>query len=85
MDMDIIGAVEAIEAFLKTYESAGAKPTEVQVRPSGDDIDVIKVWVDLGSSKVDTAAWAKAAEAAIKKSVPAAAPFTLAVRAEAGG
>ncbi len=83
--MDIIGAVEAIEAFLKTFESAGARPTEVQVRPSGDDVNVIKVWADLGSSKVDTAAWAKACEAAIKKSVPAAAAFELAVRAEAGG
>ena len=83
--MDIIGAVEAIEGFLKTFESLGARPTEVKVRPSGDDINVIKVWADLGSSKVDTHAWAKAAEAAIKKSVPAATAFSLAVRAEAGG
>ncbi len=82
--MDIIGAVEAIEAFLKTFESSGAQPTEVRVRPSGDDVDVIKVWVDLGNSKVDTHAWGKACEAAIKSSVPAAAAFTIAVRAEAG-
>ena len=83
--MDINRAVSAIDAFVKTFESSGAKPVEVQVRPSGDDVNVIKVWVDLGSSKVDSAAWAKALEAAIKKSVADASGFELAVRAEAGG
>ncbi len=80
--MDINGAVNAIEAFVKTFESAGAKPVEVQVRPSGDDIDVIKVWVDLGASKTDEHAWAQALEAAIKKNVKEAAAFKLNVRAE---
>ena len=83
--MDINRAVAAIDTFVKTFTSSGATATEVQVRPSGDDVDVIKVWADLGSSKVDTAAWAKALEAAIKASVPDAKGFTLAVRAEAGG
>ena len=83
--MDINRAVPAIEAFVKTFESAGAKPVEIQVRPSGDDVNVIKIWVDLGSSKVDTSAWAKALEAAIKKSVADASGFELAIRAEAGG
>lgn len=83
--MDINRAVAAIDTFVKTFTSSGATATEVQVRPSGDDVDVIKVWADLGSSKVDTAAWAKALEAAIKASVPDARGFTLAVRAEAGG
>ena len=80
--MDINGAVSAIEAFVKQFESSGAKPVEVQVRPSGDDIDVIKVWVDLGTSKTDEHAWAQACEAAIKKNVKEAAAFRLNVRAE---
>ena len=83
--MDINQAAAAVEAFVQKFESAGAKPVEVQVRPSGDDVDVIKIWVDLGASKADPAAWAKACEAAIKQGVPGAAGFTLAVRAEAGG
>lgn len=83
-EMDINRAVAAIDAFVKTFESSGAKPVEVRVRPSGDDVNVIKVWVDLGTSKVDTGAWAKALEAAIKKSVTDASGFELAVRAEAG-
>ena len=83
--MDINQASAAVEAFVKTFESAGAKPVEIQVRPSGDDVDVIKVWVDLGTSKADTGEWAKACEAAIKKSVPDTAGFVLAVRVEAGG
>jgi hypothetical protein len=81
--MDINRAVSAIEAFVKAFEHGGAKPIEVQVRPSGDDVNVIKVWADLGNSKVDTHAWATAAEAAIKQSVGDAKGFELAVRAEA--
>ncbi len=83
--MDINRAVAAIETFATTFTSSGVTASEVQVRPSGDDVDVIKVWADLGSSKVDTAAWAKALEAAIASSVPDAKGFSLAVRAEAGG
>ena len=83
--MDINSAVSAIEAFVKGFAHGGAKPTEIQVRPSGDDINEIKVWVDLGASKADTHAWAEACEAAIKKSVKEAGTFTLNVRAEAGG
>ncbi|MBL0214930.1 MAG: hypothetical protein IPQ07_13725 [Myxococcales bacterium] len=82
--MDINRAAAAVEAFVKTFETSGTRAVEVQVRPSGDDVDVIKIWVDLGGSKTDPAAWAKACEAAVKKGVPEAASFTLAVRAEAG-
>lgn len=83
--MDINRAVAAVETFAKTFTSSGATATEVQVRPSGDDVDVIKVWADLGSAKVDAAAWAKALEAAVKAGVPEATGFALAVRAETGG
>jgi hypothetical protein len=82
--MDINGAVSAIEAFVKGFAFSGATPVEVQVRPSGDDIDVIKIWVDVGSAKVDTEAYAEALEAGVKKNVKEAAAFKLSVRAEAG-
>lgn len=83
--MDINGAVNAIEAYVNGFAFSGAKPVEIQVRPSGDDIDVIKIWVDVGSSKVDTHAYAEALEAGVKKNVKEAAGFKLSVRAEAGG
>ncbi len=82
--MDINRAVAAIEAFAKTFTSAGATAAEIQVRPSGDEVDVIKVWADLADPQVDTATWAKALEAAILAKVPEAKGFTLAVRVEAG-
>ena len=82
--MDINGAVSAIEAYVKGFAFSGATPVEVQVRPSGDDIDVIKIWVDLGSSKVDTHAYAAALEEGVKKNVTEAAAFKLNVRAEVG-
>jgi hypothetical protein len=73
----------AVEAFVRTYKTAAVTAKDVQVRPSGDDVDVIKVWVDLGAAKVDTQAWAKALEAAIKQDVPDASAFRIAVRVEA--
>lgn len=82
--MDINRAVAAVEAFVKTFASAGATATEIQVRPSGDDVNMIKVWVDLEDTAIDTHAWAGALEAAIVAKVPEAKGFTLAVRVEAG-
>jgi hypothetical protein len=83
--MDINAAATAIDQFLATYVGPGGlKPVEVQVRPSGDDADVIKVWIDLGAAgaSADKAAWAKACEAAIAKAVPAATGARLQVRVE---
>jgi hypothetical protein len=80
--MGINEVVTAIEAMLATYDGGGAKAVAVQVRPSGDDVDVIKIWCDLGGAKVDRHAWEKAAEAAIKRAVPDAASFRLQVHAE---
>ena len=80
--MGINEAVTAIEAFLRTYEGGGAKVIATQVRPSGDDVDVIKIWCDLGSANVDPDAWEKAAEAAIVKAIPDAKAYRLQVRAE---
>lgn len=72
----------AIEAFLRTYEARNAKAIDVQVRASGDDVDVIKVWVDIGPAAADAEDWATTAEAAIRKDVPGAAAFRLQVRVE---
>ena len=82
--MDINGAIGAIETYVKGFAFSGATAVEIQVRPSGDDIDVIKIWVDVGSAKVDTDAFADALEAGVKKNVKEAAGFRLSVRAEAG-
>jgi hypothetical protein len=79
--MGINEVVTAIEQLLATYDG-GAKPVSVQVRPSGDDVDVIKIWCDLGSANVDPDAWEKAAEAAIVKAIPDAKAYRLQVRAE---
>jgi hypothetical protein len=78
--MTINEAVTAIEKLLAQQSGIVSS----QVRPSGDDVDVIKVWVDLGDSKSDPDAWAKKFEAEIRKHVPGAAPYRLQVRAETG-
>ena len=81
--MGINEAVTAIEKFLLTYDGGSGKPISVQVRPSGDDVDVIKVHVDLGGSKkVDTDAWERAAAAAIREALPDTQAYRLQVRAE---
>jgi hypothetical protein len=80
--MGINEAVAAIEKFLLTYDGGSGKPAAVQVRPSGDDIDVIKVWVDLGPKKVDCDAWEKGCAAAIREALPETQAFRLEVRAE---
>jgi hypothetical protein len=79
---DINATAAAIEAFVVRYIAAGVAPKEVQVRPSGDDVDVIKVWIDLGSAKVDVQAWAHDCEVSIKENVADAATFQVAVRVE---
>lgn len=76
--MEINHVVTEIEAYLKTYDGV----VECQVRPSGDDADVIKIWVDLGASAADPLVWAAACEAAIRKAIPS--PYRLQLRAEAG-
>jgi hypothetical protein len=83
--MGINEAVVAIEKFLLTYDGGGGKPVSVQVRPSGDDINEIKVWVDLGPSKrgVDPDAYERACAAAIREALPEVSTFKLDVRAEA--
>ncbi len=74
--VEINAAVLAIEKFLETY--AGVSAT--QVRPSGDDIDVIKVWLEVQAG--DPKAFGATAEAAIRAAVPGAAGFRIQVRAE---
>jgi hypothetical protein len=78
--VDINGVVIAIEAMLRGYVGPdGRKALDVQVRPSGDDVDVIKIWVDIGGGEVE--AWRKACEAELRK-VPGATSYRLQVRVE---
>ena len=80
--MGINEAAEAIEKFLLTYDGGSGKPATVRAHPSGDDVDVIKVHVELGSGKGDMHAWEKAAAAAIHEALPDAQAFRLQIRAE---
>ncbi len=78
--MSINSAVTAIDEFLKTYPGA----VTTRVLPSGDDMDVIKIWIDLGSVEIERKAWTATCEAAIRKAVPSATPFRLFIFAESG-
>jgi hypothetical protein len=78
--MTINEACAAIEKVLASMRDVAAS----QVRPSGDDVDVIKVWVNLGETKHEPSAWANTIEAELRKQVPGAAPYRLEVRAESG-
>ena len=80
--MGINEAVVAIEKFLLTYDGGSGKPTSVQVRPSGDDINTIKIHVDVSAARVDAAAWERAAAAAIREALPDTQAFQLEVRVE---
>lgn len=80
--MGINEAAEAIERFLLAYDGGSGLPVAVQVHPSGDDLDAIKVWVDLGPTAVTVEAWEKAAAAAIREALPDTQAFRLEVRAE---
>jgi hypothetical protein len=78
--MDINEAAAAIEGFLRSYASGGVHVAAVEVRPSGDDVDVIKIRLDVGDAAVDRA-WTTACEEAIRAAVPEASGFRLQVRA----
>ncbi len=78
--MTINEACTAIEKVLASMRDVAAS----QVRPSGDDIDVIKVWVNLGNTKLEPVAYAQTLEDELRKQVPGAKPYRLEVRAESG-
>jgi hypothetical protein len=80
--MGINEAVAAIEKFLLTYDGGTGQPAAVQVHPSGDDINEIKIRVELGGATVDTDAWEAACAEAIRRALPDTHPFRLHVRAE---
>lgn len=79
--MDINQAVVEAERLVTGFTDGGKQAREVRVRPSGDDADHIKVWVDLGPGVDDDAcaAWAERARAALAKAIGA---YTVEVRAE---
>jgi hypothetical protein len=86
-DVGINEAAVAVERFVTGYTGAGGrKPVEVQVHPSGDDMNAIKVWVNLGGDAEgdDRSAWCTAAEAAIRAALGAdLGTWALDVRADA--
>ncbi len=72
--MDINGAAAAIDEFLQGYTGRGGRrATEVRSHPSGDDMNAIKVWVNLGAAAEgdDMAAWCTESEAAIRAALGA--------------
>jgi hypothetical protein len=85
--MNINVASETIDKFLQGYAGKGGrKPVEVRVHPSGDDMNAIKIWVNLGpdAENDDMTAWCADAEAAIRKAHPeAVGTYTLELRADA--
>jgi hypothetical protein len=82
--MTINEAVVAIDEFLRTYDGGSGRPVELQVRPSGDDVDVIKIWIDLGAARrgLDRDAYERACAAAIREALPATQAFRLMILAE---
>ena len=78
--MTIPEAITAIENILASM----AVVKSSQVRPSGDDVDVIKVWVELAYPKLDAHAWAKTFEDDLRDLVPGASAYRVQVRAESG-
>jgi hypothetical protein len=85
--MTINDAVIAVDTFLERYSGPGGlRPVERRVQPSAEDVDVIKIWIDLGpaGTSADLDEWASACDAAIQAGVPAAASWKLKVKVEAG-
>ena len=72
--MDINAAAVRVEQFLQGYTGKGGrKPVEVRSHPSGDDMNAVKVWVNLGAAaeKDDLDAWCADAEAAARAALGA--------------
>ena len=81
--MDINDAVRTIETFFESFQSDEVSFEEVRVRPSGDDMNAIKIWFDFGEQDGNLEALKAKAIAALgeaHKDVVAA--FELQVRAE---
>lgn len=85
--MDINAAAEAVDRFLQGYQGPGGRtPVEVRSHPSGDDMQAIKIWVNLGAGaeQDDLAAWCATAEAAIRTALgDQIASYTIELRADA--
>lgn len=85
--MDINAACDAIDRFLQGYAGRGGRtPTEVRVHPSGDDMNAIKAWVNLGSAAEgdDLEAWCADAEQAMRAALgDGVAAYQVELRADA--
>jgi hypothetical protein len=82
MSTDINLVAAAVESHVRAFQFGDVSPREVQVRPSGDDVDVIKIWVDLGPTTIDLEEWARACEVDVEKNVPGVTDYRVVVRAE---
>jgi hypothetical protein len=84
--MDIADAQQRIETFLADHHPGDVAAKEVQVRPSGDDRDAIKVWLGYDSGAIDEGRLPLlrlAVEKALQEKLPeVTAAFTLEVRLE---
>ncbi|MCA9673473.1 MAG: hypothetical protein KC464_00435 [Myxococcales bacterium] len=70
--MDINVASAAVETFVQDYAGPGGrKAVELRIHPSGDDMNAIKVWVNLGpdAENDDLHAWCRACEAAVREAL----------------
>jgi hypothetical protein len=87
MAANINTASEEVDRFLQSYKGRqGRTPVEVRSHPSGDDMNAIKVWVNLGSAAEsdDLHAWCADAETAIRAALgDKLGDFTLELRADA--
>jgi hypothetical protein len=83
--MDINAAAEQVDTFLQSYVGKGGRrAVERRVLPSGDQPNLIKVWVNLGpGSEEGLEEWCVECEAAIRKAIPGTGPFQMKVRADA--
>jgi hypothetical protein len=85
--MDINQAVSTVEAFVESYakSTAGWKPTEVEIRPSGDEQNTIKIWINFGASvkAEDLTVLKQQFLDALEAAHPEVRSFSLTLRAEA--
>jgi hypothetical protein len=85
--MDINKAVALVDAFVEDYRTshAGRAPIEAKVNPSGDEKDVIKLWLNFGPDATEDKLPALEEELrdALLQAHPEVKEFTFRVRSQA--
>ena len=80
--MNISDAAITIEKFFESYKSDDWAPVEIRVRPSGDNVNAIKIWFDFEGSDDKDALKDKAIAALSAAHKDIADAFDLEARAE---